>query len=217
MILILVSDYRTPEQKAAEDADRAQAEADLAMEKARKAGTAAAPVASAVAAGPSASFGSGGGVATLVRTDVVVAPVAGRVIALAEVKDKVFASKALGDGVGILPSSGRVVSPVSGVLVTVPDTGHAFGIRTDDGVEVLVHVGIDTVRLEGKGFDVHVVKDQRVEAGDLLADVDLATIRGAGYDATTIVVVINTMTLESVTPRTATQVALGEPIIDVTP
>jgi PTS system beta-glucosides-specific IIC component len=215
MILILVSDYRTPEQKAEEEADRAQAEADLAIEEARKAGTAAAVAAPVVAAAPLAT--SGGGVATLVRTDVVTAPVAGKVVPLTEVNDKVFASKALGEGVGIEPSSGRVVAPVSGVLVTVPDSGHAFGIKTDDGVEVLVHVGIDTVRLEGKGFDVHVVKDQRVEAGDLLADVDLATIRGAGYDATTIVVVINTMTLESVTPRTATQVALGEPIIDVTP
>jgi PTS system beta-glucosides-specific IIC component len=216
MILILISDYRTPEQKAAEDADRAQAEADLAMEKARKAGTAAAPVAAA-AAGSSASVSSGGGVATLVRTDVVAAPVAGTVVALAEVKDKVFASKALGDGVGILPSSGRVVAPVSGVLVTVPDTGHAFGIRTDDGVEVLVHVGIDTVRLEGKGFSVHASKDQRVEAGDVLADVDMGAIRSAGYDTTTIVVVINTAAMKSVTPRSAGAVGLGDPIIDVVP
>lgn len=217
MILILISDYRTPEQKAAEDADRAQAEADLAMEKARKAGTAAAPVAAAVAAGSSASVSSGGGVATLVRTDVVAAPVAGTVVALTEVKDKVFASKALGDGVGILPSSGRVVAPVSGVLVTVPDTGHAFGIRTDDGVEVLVHVGIDTVRLEGKGFSVHASKDQRVEAGDVLADVDMGAIRSAGYDTTTIVVVINTAAMKSVTPRSAGAVGLGDPIIDVVP
>jgi len=217
MILILISDYRTPEQKAQEDADRAQAEADLAMEKVRKAGTAAAPVAAAVAAGSSASISSGGGVATLVRTDVVAAPVAGTVVALTEVKDKVFASKALGDGVGILPSSGRVVAPVSGVLVTVPDTGHAFGIRTDDGVEVLVHVGIDTVRLEGKGFNVHASKDQRVEAGDVLADVDMGAIRSAGYDTTTIVVVINTAAMKSVTPRSAGAVGLGDPIIDVVP
>jgi len=217
MILILISDYRTPEQKAQEEADRAQADADLALEQARKAGTAAAPVAAAVAAGSSASASSGGGVATLVRTDVVAAPVAGTVVALTEVKDKVFASKALGDGVGIVPSSGRVVAPVSGVLVTVPDTGHAFGIRTDDGVEVLVHVGIDTVRLEGKGFNVHASKDQRVEAGDVLADVDMGAIRGAGYDTTTIVVVINTAAMKSVTPRSAGAVGLGDPIIDVVP
>ena len=219
MILILISDYRTPAQKAEEEADRAQAEADLAMEKARKAGTVTAPVAAAAALATASvsSAGSGGGVATLVRTDVILAPVAGKVVALTEVADKVFASKALGDGVGIAPSSGRVVAPVSGVLVTVPDTGHAFGIRTDDGVEVLVHVGIDTVRLEGKGFDVHAAKDQRVEAGDLLADVDMAAIRSAGYDTTTIVVVINTAAMKSVTPRSAGAVGLGDPIIDVVP
>jgi PTS system beta-glucosides-specific IIC component len=211
MVLVIISDYRTPEQKAEEEADRAQAEADLALEKSHKTGAVAAPVAAAAAAH------AGGGVATLVRTDVVTAPVAGKVVPLTEVNDKVFASKALGDGVGIVPSSGRVVAPVSGVLVTVPDSGHAFGIKTDDGVEVLVHVGIDTVRLEGKGFNVAVAKDQHVMAGDVLANVDLDTIRGAGYDPTTIVVVINTMTLESVTPRTAGVVALGDPIIDVKP
>jgi beta-glucoside PTS system EIICBA component len=216
MILILVSDYRTPEQKAEEEAERAQEAADLALENARRNGTAAAPVAVAAAAA-SVGSGTGGGVATLVRTDVILAPVAGKVVALTAVNDKVFASKALGDGVGIEPSSGRVIAPVSGVLVTVPDSGHAFGIRTDDGVEVLVHVGIDTVRLEGKGFDVHAAKDQRVEAGDVLADVDMAAIRNAGYDTTTIVVVINTATMTSVTPRTAGAVGLGDPIIDVVP
>ncbi|CAL8976205.1 PTS system beta-glucoside-specific EIIBCA component [Propionicimonas sp. T2.31MG-18] len=212
MILVIISDYRTPEQKAEEEADRAQAEADLAMEKARKAEALAAP-----SAAPAAVAAAGGGVATLVRTDVVAAPVAGKVVALADVKDKVFASKALGEGVGIEPSSGRVVAPVSGVLVTVPDSGHAFGIKTDDGVEVLVHVGIDTVRLNGKGFSVAVAKDQHVMAGDVLANVDLDAIKAAGYDTTTVVVVINTMTLEAVVPRTSDVVALGDPIIDVTP
>ncbi|PFG18245.1 PTS system IIA component (Glc family) /PTS system IIB component (Glc family) /PTS system IIC component (Glc family) [Propionicimonas paludicola] len=198
MILVIVSDYRTPEQKAQDEADRAQADADLALEAARTATDV--PAAAAAATGP---------------TSVLGAPVAGQVIPLTEVADKVFASKALGEGVGIVPANGRVVAPVSGVLVTVPDSGHAFGIRTDDGVEVLVHVGIDTVRLEGKGFDVKVAKDQRVSAGDVLADVDLDAIRGAGYDATTVVVVINTLTLSSVTPRPAVAVSLGDPVIDL--
>jgi beta-glucoside PTS system EIICBA component len=211
MILILISDYRTPEQKAEEEADRAQADADLAMEKARKAGStsvaAAAPVAAAVV--------GGGGVATLVKTDVVLAPVAGKVVTLADVADKVFASKALGEGLGIVPTDGHIVAPVAGVMVTVADTGHAFGIKTDDGVEVLVHVGIDTVRLDGKGFDVDVSKDQRVEAGDLLARVDLDAVKAAGYDTTTVVTVINTMAMSSVAPRTSAQVVAGDPIIDV--
>jgi len=210
MILILISDYRTPEQKAEEEADRAQADADLALEKARKAGTA--PVA---AAAPAAAALGGGGVATLVKTDVVLAPVAGKVVTLADVADKVFASKALGEGIGIVPTDGHIVAPVAGVMVTVADTGHAFGIKTDDGVEVLVHVGIDTVRLDGKGFQVDVIKDQRVEAGDLLARVDLDAVKAAGYDTTTVVTVINTMAMSSVAPRTSTEVVAGDPIIDV--
>lgn len=80
-----------------------------------------------------------------------------------------------------------------------------------------MHVGIDTVRLNGKGFSVAVAKDQHVMAGDVLANVDLDAIKAAGYDTTTVVVVINTMTLESVVPRTSDVVALGDPIIDVTP
>ncbi|MCC6494887.1 MAG: PTS glucose transporter subunit IIA [Propionibacteriaceae bacterium] len=212
MILVIISDYRTPEQKADEEAERAQADADRAMEKARKAGTA-----TVAASAPAVAAAVGGGVATLVKTDVVLAPVSGKVVALADVADKVFASKALGDGVGIVPTDGHVVAPVAGLMVTVADTGHAFGIKTDDGVEVLVHVGIDTVRMDGKGFQVDVNKDQRVEAGDLLARVDLDQVKAAGFDTTTVVTVINTMSMSSVAPRTAVDVVAGDPIIDVAP
>ncbi len=204
MALIIISDYRTPEQKAEARAAREQAEADLALESA---GTSAAPVAAAASVG--------GGTATLVATDVVAAPVAGTLVQLADVNDKVFASKALGEGVGIVPANGTITSPVSGVVVTAADTGHAFGIKTDDGVEVLVHVGIDTVRLSGQGFTVSVVKDQRVNAGDRLVEVDLAEVEKAGFDPTTIVTVTNTFALASVTPRTSATVAAGEPVIDV--
>ena len=203
MMLVIASDYRTPEQKAEFDEMKAQEAADLAL--------AAAPAAAVPAAAPAA----GGGVATLVATRTVTAPVAGEVVALTDVNDKVFASKALGDGVGIVPSDGHVVAPVAGTLVTVADSGHAFGVKTDDGVEVLVHVGIDTVQLEGKGFHVDVAKDQRVEAGDLLATVDLDVVKEAGYDTTTIVVVINTATLKSVTPAAPGSVQLGDSVIDV--
>jgi beta-glucoside PTS system EIICBA component len=216
MILILISDYRTPEQKAEEEAERAQAEFDLALERERRA-KAAAGGAGVVSAAATVTATTGGGVATLVRTEVVGAPVAGKVIALEQVKDKVFASKALGEGVGIEPSDGHVIAPVAGVLVTVPATGHAFGIKTDDGVEVLVHVGIDTVQLEGKYFSLDVKQQQRVEAGDLLAKVDLDGVKAAGYDTTTIVVVINSAALGAVSPRKADLVVAGDPIIDVTP
>ncbi|MGV8966380.1 MAG: glucose PTS transporter subunit IIA [Cellulomonas sp.] len=199
MVLVIISDYRTPAQKAESLANRLQAEADLALEAGQGASPTIVPT------------------AVSTPTAMIAAPVAGHVVALDEVDDKVFASRALGEGVGIAPTSGRVTSPVSGVLVTVPKSGHAFGIKTDDGVEVLVHIGIDTVRLEGKCFDVAVQKGQRVAAGDLLAVVDLEGIRDAGFDPTTIVVVINSKTLSSVTPRTGGDVIPGDPIIDVTP
>lgn len=93
------------------------------------------------------------------------APVAGHVISLDETGDPVFASRALGEGVGIQPADSTVVAPVSGVLQTVAETGHAFGIKTDDGVEVLVHVGIDTVKMNGEGFDVKVKANEHVNAG----------------------------------------------------
>ena len=207
MVLVVISDYRTPEQKAESLANRLQAESDLALEATR----AAAPESVSTAAPTAAS--------TVVNTPttVIVAPVAGHVVSLDEVDDKVFASRALGEGVGIKPTDGRVISPVAGVLVTVPASGHAFGIKTDDGVEVLVHIGIDTVQLQGKCFDVAVKKRQRVAIGDLLATADLEGIRSAGYDPTTVVVVINSKTLTSVTPQTGTDVVAGDPIIDVAP
>jgi PTS system beta-glucosides-specific IIC component len=211
MTLVIISDYRTPEQKAEVLAARNQAEADLALE------TAGGPaVVVAAVGGASTGTATATLVATRVATKVVGAPVAGKLVPLAEVNDKVFASKALGEGVGITPANGHIVAPVSGTVVMAADTGHAFGIKTDDGVETLVHVGIDTVRMAGKGFEVAVVKDQRVEAGDPLVEVDLAEVAKAGFDPTTIVVITNTATLTSVTPHGAGQVGVGVPVIDVT-
>jgi beta-glucoside PTS system EIICBA component len=201
MILVIISDYRTPEQKAEFHAARAQAEADLALQAAAETG----PVTH-----------SAGGTATLVATTVIAAPVAGRIVALADVKDKVFASKALGEGVGILPTDGRIVAPVAGTVLTAAETGHAFGIKTDDGVEVLVHVGIDTVRMAGAGFDVQVAANQRVEVGEPLVLVDFAEVERAGFDPTTIVVVTNTLSLTAVTPHPAGEVQAGAGVIDVT-
>ncbi|WP_407345837.1 glucose PTS transporter subunit IIA [Pengzhenrongella phosphoraccumulans] len=203
MVLVIISDYRTPEQKAESLANRLQAESDLALEAARAAAPTDVPPA----------------VPTPVSTPTteIVAPIAGLVVSLDEVEDKVFASRALGEGVGIRPTDGRVTSPVAGVLVTVPASGHAFGIKTDDGVEVLVHIGIDTVQLQGKCFDVAVKKGERVAIGDLLATVDLKGVRDAGYDPTTVVVVINSKSLLSVTPKTGSDVVSGDPIIGVTP
>ncbi|MHA7291275.1 beta-glucoside-specific PTS transporter subunit IIABC [Arthrobacter sp. MDT3-24] len=145
----------------------------------------------------------------------VLAPVSGPVIALADVPDKVFASGAMGAGVGIVPEEDAVYSPVSGTVHAVMKTGHAYGIKTDEGVEVLVHIGIDTVQMKGDGFEAAVTRGQRIEAGDLLATIDRAKIQSAGYDATTLMVVTNTRNLTAVVPLGETRLTRGAPALDV--
>jgi len=140
-------------------------------------------------------------------------PVSGAVVPLAQVKDKVFASEALGKGIGIVPSHGQVYAPFAGTVVTAFPTGHAFGIKSADGVELLIHIGIDTVQLEGKGFTAAVTQGQAVESGDLLATVDLEAITAAGYDPTTIVVITNTAQYANVLPAEGHQLTHGDTAI----
>lgn len=130
----------------------------------------------------------------------VAAPVAGRIVPLSEVGDKVFASGALGNGLGIVPSSGAIVAPFDGVVVTLTDTLHAVGLRSHGGVELLIHVGIDTVKLAGRGFTAAVKAGDEVKAGDLLITADLAAIEAAGYDTTTVLAVTNSTDFTEVNP-----------------
>lgn len=146
------------------------------------------------------------------------APFAGRAIPLERVADPVFSSGALGNGVGLTPEGSgsiRVLAPAAGTLVTVMDSGHAYGIKTDDGVEVLVHVGLDTVELGGEGFRPAVQVGQRVARGDLLAEVDLDSVRAAQKDPTTILVVTNTASLTAVVPVVAGSVAAGDAVVEI--
>ena len=203
-LMVAMFDYRTPEQKA----EAKQRAADyIAEQEAKKTSNGNAP---AVAAAPAATA-----TATAVATTTVASPLSGHVISLDESGDPVFASRALGEGVAIQPSDSTVVAPVSGVLSTVAETGHAFGIKTDDGVEVLVHVGIDTVKMNGEGFAVAVKTDQRVNAGDTLVTVDFDKVKQAGYSTTTLMTVTNTMALASVTPKTDIDVKAGDTVIDI--
>lgn len=149
-------------------------------------------------------------------TPSVVAPVSGRVMPLEEVGDQAFASGAMGAGVGIAPSDGRVSAPISGQLVVAMDSGHAYGIASDDGVEVLVHIGIDTVELDGKHFTKLVTAGQRVKRGDQLATVDLDALRADGYDTTTLVIVTNTAALAGVEPQPVRDVEAGDTILAIT-
>ena len=204
MIMIIMLDYRTPEQKAEAKA-RAAAQSAKAV-NGGDATTATATAAVAVADAPAAAA---------TATSAVFAPIAGHVMSLDDAGDPVFASRALGEGVGIEPVDGTVKAPVSGVLQTVAETGHAFGLKTDDGIEVLVHVGIDTVKMNGNGFVVNVAKGDRVNAGDLLATVDLDEVKKAGFSTTTLVTVLNTAALKSVTPKTDVNVAAGDEVIAI--
>ena len=132
---------------------------------------------------------------------VLTAPLNGTVVALEDVPDPVFSSGAVGMGAGIEPSDGasiKVVAPADGSVVVAPSSGHAYGLALDNGLEILIHVGIDTVNLEGKGFDVKVGKGDRVKAGQTLVVVDRAVIEEAGYKLVTPVLVTNYMNFAEV-------------------
>lgn len=122
----------------------------------------------------------------------VLAPISGEVVPLSEVPDEVFAEGMAGDGVAIVPStSEEAIAPVSGTLVKLFEGGHAFGITTDGGVDLIVHLGLDTIRMEGEGFQKLATEGDLVEAGEPIVRYDLGAIREAGYDPVSPVVVPN--------------------------
>ncbi|WP_247943461.1 PTS transporter subunit IIBC [Streptococcus oralis] len=131
-------------------------------------------------------------------TEEVYSVADGQVIALEQVKDPVFAQKMMGDGFAVEPANGNIVSPVSGTVSSIFPTKHALGLVTESGLEVLVHIGLDTVSLEGKPFTVHVSEGQKVAAGDLLVTADLDAIRAAGRETSTVVVFTNGDAIKSV-------------------
>lgn len=162
-------------------------------------------------------------------SNAILSPVAGRLMNLEATGDPVFASRALGEGVGVVPETTgetAVLAPVSGTLKTVARTGHAFGIKTDGGIEVLVHIGIDTVDMDGEGFAVVVAKGERIAAGEPLATVDFGKVAAAGHSVVVVVTVVNAAELTVVTPLIGDgsgdnnggdckTVSAGSPIIDV--
>ena len=132
-------------------------------------------------------------------TEEVYSVADGQVVALEQVKDPVFAQKMMGDGFAVEPANGNIVSPVSGTVSSIFPTKHALGLVTEAGLEVLVHIGLDTVSLEGKPFTVHVAEGQKVAAGDLLVTADLDAIRAADRETSTVVVFTNGDAIKSVT------------------
>ena len=132
----------------------------------------------------------------------------GEVIAISDVKDPVFSQKMMGDGFAVEPENGNIYSPVAGTVTSIFPTKHALGLLTDNGLEVLVHIGLDTVSLEGKPFEVHVAEGQKVAAGDLLVTADLEAIKAAGRETSTVVVFTNAQAIKSVTVETFGKVAV---------
>lgn len=146
---------------------------------------------------------------------VINSPVSGEVVALGNVPDPVFASEMLGKGIAVIPSEGKVYAPVSGKVVTVFTTKHAIGLVDENGVEVLIHIGLDTVNLSGQHFTSHVKGGDIVKAGQLLSEFDISAIKNAGYDVITPVIITNSPVFKEIEIVKTGQVGKGEEIVHI--
>lgn len=204
MILVVLSGYRSPQDAAElEAAEVPVAELEGPM--------AAASTPTLITAAATKAAGDAGQVIE------ITAPLAGTVLPLSEVPDPVFSKGTMGPGVGIVPSGDTVYAPADGMVVAAPDSGHAFGLVLNGGVELLIHVGIDTVQLKGAGFEVQATKGQKVTAGTPLVTFDRKVIEDAGYSLVTPVIVLNGRKFGSVTPAADGDVGVGEPLLRLAP
>ena len=156
-----------------------------------------------------------GTVPASLQDETIISPIVGQAVALENVNDPVFSSGAMGQGIAVKPSEGVVYAPADAEVTIAFATGHAFGLKTANGAEILIHVGIDTVSMNGDGFEKKVAQGDKVKAGDVLGTFDSAKIAAAGLDDTTMVIVTNTADYASVTPVATGAVAKGDAIIEV--
>ena len=153
--------------------------------------------------------------APVLSDETIVSPIVGQMVDLKDVNDPVFSSGAMGQGVAVKPSEGVVYAPADAEVTIAFATGHAYGLKTANGAEILIHVGIDTVSMNGDGFDQKVAQGDKVKAGDVLGTFDAAKIAAAGLDDTTMVIVTNTADYASVTPVAEGAVAKGDVVIEL--
>ena len=153
--------------------------------------------------------------APVLSDETIVSPIVGQMVDLKDVNDPVFSSGAMGQGVAVKPSEGVVYAPADAEVTIAFATGHAYGLKTTKGAEILIHVGIDTVSMNGDGFDQKVAQGDKVKAGDVLGTFDAAKIAAAGLDDTTMVIVTNTADYASVTPVAEGAVTKGEAVIEL--
>lgn len=145
------------------------------------------------------------------------APAKGKAVPLTEVNDPTFSEGMLGQGVAVIPSEGKIYAPIDGEVGMVFDTLHAVSLTADCGAEVLIHVGLDTVKMNGDGFVSHVQAGDKVKKGDLLLDVDLEKVKAAGYDTITPMLICNTDDYASVEGLSGKDVEPGDDVIKITP
>ena len=212
-LMVVFFDYRTKEQKAEARAKKSLLEDDApAVAPSAAPAPAAAPTAVPVAeAAPELSDEA--------KADLTLtSPMAGELVALSDVADEAFAAGALGPGVAVSPAARAVVvAPCDGKVSVAFPTGHAYGIKSASGVQVLIHIGMDTVKLEGKGFTPRVAKGDVVKRGDVLAEVDWDVIREGGYDTITPMVVTNKKKFGDITPAAPGPVGITDTVVTVSP
>ena len=146
---------------------------------------------------------------------VILAPVEGKAVSLKEVNDPTFSQEILGKGVAVIPSKGRVVAPADGVVSVFFETKHAVSITADNGAEIIVHVGLDTVNLKGEHYTAYKKQGDKVKAGELLLEFDMEAIKAAGYDVITPVIICNTPDYPNMVCHTGMDVKELDPIIEL--
>lgn len=149
------------------------------------------------------------------KKHVLGAPAAGKAVSLKEVNDPTFSEGILGDGVAVIPLDGKIFAPADGTIGMIFETLHAVSLTTEYGAEILIHVGLDTVKLKGEGFEGHVKAGDTVKKGDLLLTVDLEKVKAAGYDTITPMLICNTDNFAEVKGLIGKDVAPGEDILEL--